>query len=254
MAYDDQFVRGLEWLWGEGFLSPGGREEISEILRGISIKDKTVLDIGCGIGGIDRLLVTEYKARKVIAIDVIEPLIERARNDTKLAGLAGQIDYRLVSPGPLEFDDGAFDVVFTKDAIVHIPVKRSIFEDIHRILRQGGLLVGCDWLGGDTTDQSELVRDWLDYSKLDFHFQTAAQLQDLLIDIGFGSVKTRDRNDWYKQAVRAEIAMVSGDSGQLFAEKFGEEMTDKRLRSSTLKMRVVDAGELRPTHFSAVKL
>ena len=116
------------------------------------------------------------------------------------------------------------------------------------------MLVGCDWLGSDTTDQSEIVRDWLDFSKLDFHFQTATQLQELLTDIGFGSVRTRDRNDWYKQAVRAEIAMVSGDSGQMFAEKFGKEMADKRLRSSTLKMRAVDAGELRPTHFSAVKV
>ena len=254
MAYDDQFVRGLEWLWGDGFLSPGGREEISEIMRGISIKDNTVLDIGCGIGGIDRLLVTEHKARKVIATDVIESLIERARNDSKLAGLAEQIEYRLITPGPLEFDDGAFDVVFTKDAIIHIQDKRSIFEDIHRVLRRGGLLVGSDWLGSDTTEQSKLVHDWLDFSKLDFHFQTAAQLQELLTDIGFGSVRTRDRNDWYKQAVRAEIAMVSGDSGQMFAEKFGKEMADKRLRSSTLKMRAVDAGELRPTHFSAVKV
>lgn len=253
MSYDDQFVRGLEWLWGDGFLSPGGQREISQIMRGISIEDRLVLDIGCGIGGIDRLLVTEHKARKVIATDVVESLVERARHDAGLAGLAGQIEYRLVSPGPLEFDDGEFDAVFTKDAIVHIPDKRSIFEDIHRVLRQGGILVGCDWLGGEAAGHSELVRDWLDYSKLDFHFQTAAQLRALLTEIGFGSVRTRDRNGWYRQAVRDEIAMVSGDSRHKFAEKFGEEMADARLRSSTLKMRVVDAGDLRPTHFSAVR-
>lgn len=253
MAYDEKFVRGLEWLWGEGFLSPGGREEIEEILRGTSVEGKKVLDIGCGIGGIDRLLVTEHKAQKVVGIDVIEALISRARHDTKAAGLTEQIEYRLVEPGSLEFDDAEFDVVFTKDVIVHIPDKRSIFEDIHRVLRQGGVLVGSDWLGSDNTNQSERVRAWLDFSKLDFHFHTAAQLQRLLTEVGFGSVRTRDRNSWYGNAVRDEISTVSGESRSKFVEKFGEEMADNRLQSSTLKMKAVDAGELRPTHFSAVK-
>lgn len=254
MAYDEKFVRGLEWLWGEGFLSPGGREEIEEILRGTSVEGKKVLDIGCGIGGIDRLLVTEHKAQKVVGIDVIEALISRARHDTKAAGLTEQIEYRLVEPGSLEFDDAEFDVVFTKDVIVHIPDKRSIFEDIHRVLRQGGVLAGSDWLGSDNTNQSERVRAWLDFSKLDFHFHTAAQLQRLLTEVGFGSVRTRDRNSWYGNAVRDEISTVSGESRSKFVEKFGEEMADNRLQSSTLKMKVVDAGELRPTHFSAVKI
>ena len=253
MAYDANFVRGLEWLWGDGFLSPGGREETAEILRGVDLADLKVLDIGCGIGGIDRLLVSEHGARKVIGIDVIESLVDRAIADTKKAGLADLIEFRLVEPGPLEFDDGDFDVVFTKDAIVHVPDKRAIFEDIHRVLNCGGVLVGCDWLGGDTTEGSQIVKDWLDFSKLDFQFQTASELSDLLRDIGFGSVRTRDRNLWYRDAVRAEINMVSGDPGKEFADRFGEEMAVKRLTSSTLKMKVVDAGELRPTHFRAVK-
>ena len=253
MAYDKEFVGGLEWLWGEGFLSPGGREEISEILRGSSIKGKKVLDMGCGIGGITHLLVTEHEAQEVVGIDVAEALIERARIDTQAAGLAEQIKYRLAEPGSFDFDDAEFDVVFTKDVIVHIQDKRSIFEELHRVLRRGGLLVGSDWLGSDNTNQSELVRAWLDFSELDFHFHTAAQLQRLLTGIGFDSVKTRDRNSWYRNAVRAEIDKVSGESRSKFVENFGKEMADFRLQSSTLKMKVVDAGELRPTNFSAVK-
>ncbi|MDE0308468.1 MAG: methyltransferase domain-containing protein [Acidiferrobacterales bacterium] len=253
MAYDEKFVRGLEWMWGDGFLSPGGREEVREILRGTSIEGQTVLDIGCGIGGIDRLLVTEHKARKVVAIDVIETLVTRARLDTEAAGLTGRIEYRLVEPGQLDFDDAEFDVVFTKDAIVHIKDKRSIYEDIRRVLRPGGVVVGSDWLGGDKTEQSERVRAWLDFSKLDFHFHTAAQLKRLLMQVGFSSVRTRDRNGWYGDAVRVEIASVSGERRSGFVEKFGEEMAANRLQSSTLKMKAVDAGELRPTHFSAVR-
>ena len=253
MVYDEKFVTGLEWLWGKGFLSPGGGEELAEILRNVSIQDKTVLDIGCGIGGIDRLMVVEHGAKKVVGIDVVELLIERARDDTDEAGLSGQIEYRLAEPGGLDFEDAAFDVVFTKDAIIHIQDKRAIYQEIYRVLRSGGLLVGSDWLGGDTSQQSELVRDWLDFSKLDFHFWTGSQMRHQLGEIGFDAVEIRDRNDWYRKAVRAEIDRISGDNRLEYIKLVGEELADKRLTSSELKKKVVDAGELRPTIFRAVK-
>src|SRR5579859_556937 len=68
--YDEAMVAALELLWGEGFLSPGGPAEIAEILKGGSIAGKSVLDIGCGIGGIDLLLATQYNATRVIGIDI----------------------------------------------------------------------------------------------------------------------------------------------------------------------------------------
>ena len=48
--YDDQVVARLQLLWGEGFLSPGGAGEVTEMLRGIDLSGKRVLDLGCGIG------------------------------------------------------------------------------------------------------------------------------------------------------------------------------------------------------------
>ncbi len=44
--YDDDFVAGLEWVRGEGFLSLGGPEEIAAITRGLDLAGKRLLDIG----------------------------------------------------------------------------------------------------------------------------------------------------------------------------------------------------------------
>lgn len=42
----------LEEIWGQGFLSPGGPEEVARVVGVHDFKGKSVLDIGCGAGGI----------------------------------------------------------------------------------------------------------------------------------------------------------------------------------------------------------
>ncbi len=253
MSYDDNFVAGLEWLWGEGFLSPGGPETIADILDETSLVDQSVLDFGCGIGGIDRLLVERHGASKVVAVDVVDSLLERARADAAKFGLADRIEYRRIDSGSLNFVDGEFDVVFSKDSIIHIPDKQKIFNEFFRVLRKAGVLVGSDWLGSETTRFSERVKRWLDFSELDFHFCTADELEDYLRSAGFECTFLRDCNAWYRDAVREEIARVSGANQLQFIQLFGEQQAVERLESSRLKMKVVDAGELRPTLFRAVK-
>ena len=48
--YGPKQLNMLKTVWGEGFLSPGGTEEIDQILKGLNLKNKKVLDIGCGTG------------------------------------------------------------------------------------------------------------------------------------------------------------------------------------------------------------
>ena len=50
--YHDKLIGMLERLWGDGWLSPGGPEEVRRLLAGMELRGKTILDIGCGAGGI----------------------------------------------------------------------------------------------------------------------------------------------------------------------------------------------------------
>jgi len=42
------------------------------------------------------------------------------------AGLGDPVSIRRVSPGPSPFEDGAFDAVFGKDSMIHIPDKGAL--------------------------------------------------------------------------------------------------------------------------------
>src|SRR3954468_12548058 len=140
--YEESFIARLEMMWGEGFLSPGGADEVRLMLSGEDISGKRILDIGCGAGGAELLLVREFDAHHVVGIDVVPELIERARQLCRKACLSGRIELTLVEPGPLPFEDASFDVVFTKDALLHMPDKLVAFREIHRVLWPGGVFIG----------------------------------------------------------------------------------------------------------------
>ena len=63
--YSGQLIGMLELVWGEGWLSPGGPEEVATAIKGIDFRGKTVLDIGCGVGGVDFLLIIGIARRRV---------------------------------------------------------------------------------------------------------------------------------------------------------------------------------------------
>ena len=35
--YNENFNTALQWMWGDGFLSPGGPEEVASMLEGIDL-------------------------------------------------------------------------------------------------------------------------------------------------------------------------------------------------------------------------
>lgn len=249
MMYDPVFNQALQWMWGDGYLAPGGPAEVAELLGPVSIEGQHVLDVGSGLGAIDILLVEEYGAASVLGVDVEAHLIDSSRERTSVAGLADRISYRLVEPGPLPFDDASFDVVFTKDAIVHIPEKAPFYAEVLRVLRPGGMFVGSDWLRGGPETMTDVSRQWLELVHLNFEMQDLAHTQAAIESAGFVNVAMRDRNEWYKSVISDELAALSGDRFDGLVELIGGEQAAYRLESSELKKQVIDIGFLRPTHF-----
>jgi len=131
--YGQRDIAFLEQLWGEGYLSPGGPDEVSRIIEGLDLRGATILDIGCGTGGIAVSLVADHGAAKVVGVDVEAALCVQARARVERHQLQGRIDIRLVAPGPFPFADEEFDVVFSKDSIVHISDKESLCRDAFRV-------------------------------------------------------------------------------------------------------------------------
>ncbi|MDP2733239.1 MAG: class I SAM-dependent methyltransferase, partial [Hoeflea sp.] len=144
--YDDAAIRFLEALWGEGFLSPGGPDEVRRIVADVDFAGKRVLDVGCGSGGITLFLAREYKPRSIVGFDVEQPVVDLASRRAAEQGLADTASFVRGAPGRLPFEDQSFDVVFSKDALIHVADKEALFADIFRVLKPGGKFAASDWL------------------------------------------------------------------------------------------------------------
>jgi phosphoethanolamine N-methyltransferase len=251
--YHPQLIGMLERVWGKGWMSPGGPEEVARLLDGLDIRNKIVLDIGCGAGGVEIELVKRHGAAYVCAIDVEDTVLAQARRYAEEAGISGQTGFMKVAPGPLPFPPGAFDVVFSKDSIIHIPDKHALMREAFRVLKPGGLFAASDWLIGHDGEPSEQMKAYIATEGLDFGIASPGRYHDAMAQAGFRDIVLTSRNHWYRERAREELRQLSGPLYAEAAQSFGREFVDHNIEIWKSMLPVLDSGEHCPTHLRGFK-
>ena len=251
--YDPKLIAILERIWGEGWLSPGGPEEVASLLGGMTIAGLTILDIGSGAGGVDICLASEHGAGFVTGIDVEDTVLSHARALVARTGLADRIGLVKVAPGPLPFPPATFDVVFSKDSIVHIPDKSSLMREVFRVLKPGGWFVASDWLIGHDGDPSPEMKAYIAAEGLDFGMASPGRYAEAMHAAGFVEVETRSRNAWYRDRAKQELERLKGPLYAEAAAELGAGFVDHNIEIWSRMIPVLESGEHCPTHLRARK-
>ncbi len=194
-----------------------------------------------------------HGAARVTGIDVEPALIERARALAERHGLAAEIEFVTVEPGPLPFDDASFDIVTSKDSIIHIVDKHALAADIFRVLKPGGWFVASDWLAGYEDQPSPEMRAYLVAEGLDFGLASAARYRDALLQAGFHEIRIVDRNEWYREQARKERERLAVELYDHLADAVGKDFLEHEIEVWDKMIVAVDQGQLRPTHLRGRK-
>ncbi len=101
---------------------------------GLDVRDKDVLEIGCG-SGYGAFLLNRLGPRSYLGLDLMPEQIERARQ--KYPGYRFEVGDATDLSG---LDDASFDVVIIFGVLHHIPAWRTALNEIARLLRPGGSL------------------------------------------------------------------------------------------------------------------
>ncbi len=250
--YDDNLVSLLEMIWGEGYLSPGGPDEVAKLVEGVSLEGKRILDIGCGTGGIDQLLVEQHRAGHIVGIDVEASVITKAVSRAQRRELYDRLSFQHVEAGELPFEEASFDVVFSKDAIIHIADKQFIAQQAYRVLRPGGQFIASDWMKSEGPVSAELAH-YIELEDLGFGMGSLTEYRTALVNAGFVDLHFNDRNAWYREVAKQEHATLSGSMYRRLVDKIGKTSADQGIAVWEAMLVVLDRGELRPTHWKATK-
>lgn len=215
--YPDEAMKTWEALWGKDFISPGGAEEVRRIIGDIDLKGKTILEIGSGWGGPALLFAQEYGAAKVVGIDLQAKVVEKATSRAKELGLEGCVEFKTVSSLQWPFADESFDVVFSKDALLHTEDKTTLYTEMRRVLKPGGQIIYADWFGSDLEPSAEMKK-WLKDNEFTMVLKSLGFTVDLFVRLGFTDVRAEDRCQHFKRIFEEDVAKLEGEVGNRVSE------------------------------------
>ena len=251
--YGPKQLNMLEVIWGKGYLSPGGSDEIDQIIGELDLSGKKILDIGCGCGGAVFHMLEKHSAAEAIGFDV-EPLVIDQANALALEkGLSERAIFKCVKPGKLDTKDESFDVIFSKEAFIHIPNKVDLMKDINRTLKTNGYLAVGDWMRNDDNPPSIEMQEYIAAEGLDYYMCSLKKYKDILENTGFKVISLNDRNEWYLEKVKKEVADIEGPLWSKVVESIGTEEGEYALEIWKKLLGVVEKGEHRPGNFRALK-
>jgi len=166
------------------------------------LRDKTVLDLGCGFGWYCRYVRTQ-QARSVLGVDLSEKMLARARESTNDAA----ITYRQLAIEDIDFPAGTFDVVLSSLALHYVERFDIVCRNVHHCLVPEGTfifsvehpvftaLASQDWYYGQHGERLHWPLDhyqdegprqarFLGHEVVKYH-RTFATYLNALIDAGF---------------------------------------------------------------------
>lgn len=245
VQYNMNGVKRYEWIFGETFLSTGGAETTEEILSKINIPDgANVLDIGCGIGGHSFVIAERYNAT-VHGVDLSRNMMEVANDHlAKRPHLKDQVTFEILdatnAPG---IKENTYDLVYTRDALLHIQDKDKLFENIYKWLKPGGKVLFTDYSIQDAFDGKKYSNEFQEYlAKRKYHLLSTKEYRRILTSAGFVNVKVEDWTDQFESSLRRELQKLHSHKNQ-FLSKFTQSDFDDLNSGWNSKLKRIADGD-----------
>jgi len=245
VEYHEAMIRMLELIWGDGYMAPGGTAKTDDLVRGLNLRGRNVLDIGCGLGGPACHLAEQHRAQ-VTGIDIEPQLVGLARERAESRKLQHRASFLLVQPGQLPFPDGSFDVIVSSGTFTQIANKRELFAECLRVLKPGGAMHNFDWTT-PLAQPSDELRYFFEMEGLTYALESPTTYAELLEATGFTDVRVEDDTDWYRCQCREEYEAMQGDLYPKMVELLGQGDADHFVEDWRSMVVVFEKGDLTQT-------
>lgn len=247
VQYKSSGILRYERVFGPGFVSTGGIDTTKEFVGKLGLQPgQKVLDVGCGIGGGDFYMAEKYDVHVVgidLSINMVSFALERA------IGLRCSVEFEVADCTKKTYPDSSFDVIYSRDTILHIQDKPALFKSFYKWLKPGGTVLITDYCkraGPPSDDFAEYIKQ----RGYDLHDVEA--YGQMLKDAGFDEVIAEDRTHQFISVLQKELDLVEKDK-EAFIHDFSEEDYNDIVGGWKAKLLRSSAGEQRWGLFIAKK-
>jgi phosphoethanolamine N-methyltransferase len=252
VQYAKEFTDILEAIYGPGFLSEGCRPSVDLMFAGLNLENKTLLDIGSGLGGIDFYLAKKYNVN-IIGIDRVLRLVNEANQRKINQQLIGNVTFvhQETDTQLNKYSDHTFDIVFSKETFLHIKNKPALLEEIFRVLKPGGKLIILDWLI-ENHQLGAHILEMIEFDKLCLKMSTLKEFKEYLQNVGFSKISTLNLNEQYIKFADNTIEKIETQKHELI-NQLGTKNYEHAIHSWDLQKTIFNNNEVVVTLLKATK-
>ncbi|KAH9621395.1 hypothetical protein KSS87_004202 [Heliosperma pusillum] len=211
--YKCSSILRYERVFGSGYVSTGGLETTREFVSRLDLKPgQKVLDVGCGIGGGDFYMAENFDVDVVgidLSVNMISFALERA------IGLKCGVEFEVADCTKKTYPAHTFDVIYSRDTILHIQDKLALFKSFYNWLKPGGKLLISDYCKSSGEPSPEFAM-YIKQRGYDLH--DVQEYGQMLKDAGFDDVIAEDRTDQFIQVLQRELDATEKDKDDFIAD------------------------------------
>lgn len=154
-------IKIAELIWGDGFNFPGSTDHVVELVKPFGLnKEKSLLDLGCGLGGGTRAIAKEFGAY-VEGMEHSPGLAKAGMELSEKAGLAKKAAIVAYDPMKVYFTPRRYDAVFARMVFWNLADKKRLLGEIDKSLKPKGQLTFTDYVVKADAAGTPAVAAWM---------------------------------------------------------------------------------------------
>ena len=167
-----------------------GRRATLELAHEVGLNENMkVLDVGCGIAGSSRTLVSNFGCN-VTGIDLCEEFCRAAELINEHLGYSNNIDIQQGDALDMPFNSSSYDSVFIQHVLMNIENKKRLISEIFRLLRPKGRLA-LNTICAGSVNPIHFPVIWANNPSISF-LCSPNELRQILVTSGFKELLWRD--------------------------------------------------------------
>jgi phosphoethanolamine N-methyltransferase len=248
--YTESGILHYEFVFGgigAGFISTGGIDSTRTIFEKNPLANGAkVLDVGCGIGGPANFLNQTFDA-DVLGVDLASNCIKIAN---KRYESNPKLNFLVADAVTYPFEENCFDLVYSRDVILHIASKDKLFSRLFNATKPGGKLILTDYCCGPKDQWDDEFRAYV--AQRGYSLVTVDEYRAILEAAGWIVELSEDKTSWFKEILETEKSRAIANKKE-FLTQFKESDFDHLMEGWDSKLVRVPKGHQRWGYFVAHK-